>query len=86
MGRGRDKRRRLAKKDAARVLEAAKRDAARVMKVVSRPPDQPDAGDHDAMVGVPLKPRPYLRSGAVAVPEPTEFDEEIRTESPRHLP
>ena len=68
MGTGRDKRRRLAKKDAARILEAAKRDAALVMKVVNRPPDQPGAGDHDAMVGAPLKPRPYLRSGGVAVP------------------
>ena len=82
MGSGRDKRRRLAKKDAARVLEAAKRDAARVMKVVSRPPEQPEAGDHDAMVSAPLKPRPYLRSGAVAVPEPAEFDEEMRMETP----
>jgi len=82
MGSGRDKRRRLAKKDAARVLEAAKRDAARAMKVVSRPPDQSEAGDHDAMVGAPLKPRPYLRSGAAAVPEPAEFDEGIRMETP----
>ena len=82
MGSGRDKRRRLAKKDAARVLEAAKRDAARVMKVVSRLPEQPEAGDHDAMVGAPLKPRPYLRSGGVAVPELAEFDEEMRMETP----
>ena len=82
MGSGRDNRRRLAKKDAARLLEAAKRDAARVMKVVSRPPDQPEAGDHDAMVGAPLKPKPYLRSGGVAVPELGEFDGEMRMETP----
>jgi hypothetical protein len=36
--------------------------------------DSPDSGGHDAMRGAPLKPRPHLNSGAVALPEPDEFD------------
>jgi hypothetical protein len=32
--------------------------------------DSPDSGAPDALKGAPLKPRPHLNSGAVALPEP----------------
>ena len=85
MGSGRDKRKRLAKKEAAHALESAKRKTARLMRVTSPPPDQPGTDDTDATVGVPLRPRPHLRSGAVAIPEPSEPDDEVTIKSVNHL-
>ena len=76
MGSGHDKKKRRAKREASRGLEAARRDEARALQAVrSSSPPEPDAGDLEAMVGAPLKPKPHLRSGAVALPEPTEFEE-----------
>jgi hypothetical protein len=36
--------------------------------------DFPDSGSPDALTGAPLKPRPHLNSGAVALPEPDKSD------------
>ena len=36
--------------------------------------DFPDSGAPDALKGAPLKPRPHLNSGAVALPEPDKAD------------
>jgi hypothetical protein len=36
--------------------------------------DSPDSGAPDALTGAPLKPRPHLNSGAVALPEPDKSD------------
>jgi hypothetical protein len=36
--------------------------------------DPSDSGGRDALVGAPLKPRPHLNSGAIALPEPDEPD------------
>jgi hypothetical protein len=37
-------------------------------------PDPPPSPSQDAPVGAPIKPRPHLNSGAVAVPLPDEAD------------
>ncbi len=38
-------------------------------------PSEPEApSEPDAIVGAPIRPRPHLNSGAVALPEPEEFD------------
>ncbi len=76
MGSGHDKKKRRAKRAASRAMERARRDEARAVEPGAPPPAGPsDAGDPDALVGAPLKPRPNLRSGAVAIPEPTESEE-----------
>jgi hypothetical protein len=36
--------------------------------------DPSDSGEKDPLVGAPLKPRPHLNSGAIALPEPDEPD------------
>src|SRR4051812_49049776 len=61
MARGRDKRRRIArKKQAANVPKAS--------------PGDWQAGDLDALAGAPRKPTPHLNSGAIAIPEPLEVE------------
>jgi hypothetical protein len=37
-------------------------------------PDAPPGMSPDAPLGSPKKPRPHLNSGAVALPEPHDFD------------
>jgi hypothetical protein len=37
--------------------------------------DSPDSSAPDALKGAPLKPRPHLNSGAVALPEPDESED-----------
>ena len=37
--------------------------------------DSPDSGAPDASNAAPLKPRPHLNSGAVALPEPDESEQ-----------
>jgi hypothetical protein len=37
-------------------------------------PHSSDSGAPDALKGAPLKPRPHLNSGAVALPEPDKSD------------
>jgi hypothetical protein len=37
--------------------------------------DSPDSGTLDALKGAPLKPRPHLNSGAIALPIPDKSDQ-----------
>jgi hypothetical protein len=66
MAKGRDKRKRAAKRrqSADRPISEA------------HPGDLPSI-DPEAFVRVLLKPKPHLSSGAVALPEPEEVEEEI---------
>lgn len=102
MGKGRDKRRRSAKKlgqrtneeeEIVRAIESEvanrlKRIGKRCKRSGSSPPsDPPVLGEPDVSVRSSLKPRPNLRSGAVAVsePEPEEVFSVIRrTLFPKH--
>jgi hypothetical protein len=36
--------------------------------------NSPDSGAPDSLTGAPLKPRPHLNSGAVALPQPDKSD------------
>jgi hypothetical protein len=67
MGKGRDKRKRVAnrKEHRLRKLEAIPDEP---------PPSSPD--DFDALVFAPLKPRPYSSSGAIALNEPEEPEDD----------
>ena len=70
MGKGRDKRKRKTKDAAAKVraeVTAAYEEAERALKKRHDPPN-PIAPE--APVPAPLKPKPHLRSGAIALPEP----------------
>jgi hypothetical protein len=67
MGKGRDKRRRKAKNQQTR--DVATRSIAEPSS------DPPVLGEPDAPVPSPLKPKPHLRSGAIAIPEPEPEDE-----------
>jgi hypothetical protein len=69
MGKGRDKRRRKAKKS-----ETTKSAPRVVVELPSTDPP-PILGEPDAPVPAPLRPKPHVRSGAVAVPEPAPEDE-----------
>jgi hypothetical protein len=73
MGKGRDKRRRSAKR----------KDEGRMYK--SEPPGSGflDPFDPFAHVLAPLKPKPSLRSGAVALPEPVDDDESFFAAIPK---
>lgn len=72
MGKGRDKRKRRAKKDQQTPV---------VIRARSKPsinppnPGEPISGEPDTPVPSPLKPRPHLRSGAIAIPEPEQEGE-----------
>ena len=70
MGRGRDKRKRVGKR----------RRAAIVLRAEVPPGDLPTS-EPEAFVLAPLKPRPGLRSGAIAIPEPEDNEEEITIKS-----
>jgi hypothetical protein len=59
MAKGRDKRKRSQRKTAAQAP-----------KIDARPGDPPAGGDADPLVRAPLKPKPHLRSGAIALSEP----------------
>jgi len=67
MGKGRDKRKRVAnrKEQLLRKLEATPDEP---------PPSSPD--DFDALVFAPLKPKPYSSSGAIALDEPEEPEDD----------
>lgn len=78
MGKGRDKRRRKAKKKNQQATHAN--------PPALNPGVGPSAlGEPDALVLAPLKPKPHLRSGAVAIPEP-EVEDELVIVSPRRFP
>jgi hypothetical protein len=100
MGKGRDKWRRNAKKlgkrtkeeeEIVRAIEAEveyRLKRIRKRSSSSPPSDPPVLDEPDAPVRAPLKPRPNLRSGAVAVsePEPEEVFSVIRpTVFPKQL-
>jgi hypothetical protein len=63
MAKGRDKRRRVAKRK--KEIPAP--------KPSSLPDDSPNAGDPDALAYAQRKPKPHLSSGAIALPEPEEI-------------
>ena len=72
MGKGRNKRRRN-KKLTQRAAEAENAEFWRRIRERSasrEPSDPPVFGEPDAPVRSPLKPRPSLRSSAIAMPEP----------------
>jgi len=72
MGKGRDKRRRKAKKETqATRTEIARAYAEAEAKLRRR---DPPTLEPDAPVYAPLKPKPNLRSGAIALPEPEPED------------
>ena len=64
MAKGRDKRKRVVRN---------KKQAANTPKASPHPGDL-QAGDLDALVGAPLKPKPHLSSGAIALPEPEDME------------
>jgi hypothetical protein len=73
MGNGRDKRRRKAKKqNVATRAEIARAYAEAEAKLGRRNP--PALEEPDAPVLAPLKPKPNIRSGAVALPQPESDD------------
>ena len=63
MGKGRDKRKRKDKKKDNQTRSVA-------FAIPKPSGDPPIFGEPDAPVLTPLKPKPHLRSGAVAIPEP----------------
>ncbi len=73
MGKGRDKHRRKAKKqNLATRAEVAR--AYAVAEATLRRRNPPTLDEPDAPVPAPLKPKPNLRSGAIALPEPESED------------
>lgn len=69
MGKGPDKRRRRPKKQRESLTEELNRITFETLERLSAS-DPPTLDEPDAPVFAPLKPRPNLRSGSVAVPEP----------------
>jgi hypothetical protein len=80
MGKGRDKRKREAKELNQLTMEVARAEA-KVLATLSGS-DPPSLGEPDAPVAAPLKPKPHIRSGAIAVPEP-EPDDGFLTVNPK---
>jgi len=81
MGKGREKRRRKAKKqNVATRAEIAR--AYTEAEAALRPRNLPALEEPDAPVLAPLKPKPNLRSGAVALPQP-ESDDGFSIVTPR---
>src|SRR5439155_23740206 len=80
MGKGRDKRKRKAKKQTLREDIRAIEKAALAKLSGSEPPI---LGEPDAPVHAPLKPKPNLRSGAIALPQPEPEDAFVTLEPKR---
>jgi hypothetical protein len=78
MGKGRDKRKRKAKE--AKELDQLMFDV--VARATLSGSDPPTLGEPGSPVPAPLKPKPHIRSGAIAVPEP-EPDDGFLTVSPK---
>ncbi len=77
MGKGRDKRRRKAKRD-----KATRRDG-RLPRIAEPPRGDPSSSnDPDASISAPLKPKPHPRSGAIALPEPDDPQEAFAKTEP----
>jgi len=77
MGKGRDKRRRKAKKHAQQTKNIAR-------EVIKPIIDPPIPEEPDAPVPATLRPTPNLRSGAISVPEP-DTDDDFEVLIPRVL-
>ena len=73
MGKGREKRKRKAKKQNQRTRDEVARAYSDALATL-RSSDPPILGEPDAPVCAPLKPKPHIRSGAIAVPEPEPED------------
>jgi hypothetical protein len=73
MGKGRDKRRRKAKKQNQRTRDEVAHAYAEALATLSGS-DPPILGEPDIPVRTPLKPKPHIRSGTMAVPEPEPED------------
>ncbi len=74
MGKGREKRKRKAKKQNQRTRDEVARAYSDALATL-RSSDPPILGEPDAPVCAPLKPKPHVRSGAVAaIPEPEPED------------
>lgn len=73
MGKRRDKRKHEAEElNQLTMDEVARADAEAEATLPRR--DRPALGEPDAPVNAPLKPKPNLRSGAIALPEPEPED------------
>jgi len=83
MGKGRDKRRRKAKKQNQRTRDEVAHAYAEALATLSRS-DPPILGEPDAAVYAPLKPKPHIRSGAIAIPEP-ESDDALTVLKPKTI-
>lgn len=81
MGKGRDKRRRKAKKQNVATRAEVARAYAEAEATLRRR-DPPALDEPHAPVLAPLKPKPYNRSGAVALPQP-ESDDTFSIVTPR---
>ena len=89
MGKGRDKRRRKVKKQTlreavahrVRVSEIRAIEKAVLAKLSGS--DPPILGEPDAPVHAPVKPKPNLRSGAIALPQPEPEDAFVTLEPKR---
>ena len=79
MGKGRDKRRRKAKK------QTLSQEIRAIQKAVlaNLSGSDPILGEPDAPVYAPLKPKPHLRSGAIAIPEPEPENAFVALEAKR---
>lgn len=73
MGKRRDKRRREAEELNQLTMDEGARACAEAAATLP-PLDPPALGEPDAPVNAPLKPKPNLRSGAIALPEPEPDD------------
>ncbi len=73
MGKGRDKRRREAKELNQLTIDEVARAYAEALPALSGS-DPPTLNEPDNPVRAPLKPKPHLRSGAIAIPEPEPED------------
>ena len=69
MGKGRDKRKRKAKKQNQRTRDEVAHAYAEALATLSGS-DPPILGEPNIPVRSPLKPKPHIRSGAIAVPQP----------------
>ena len=83
MGKGRDKRKRKAKKQTLATREEIVR-AYTEAEAALRRRNPPALEEPDATVLAPLKPKPNLRSGAVALPQP-ESDDAFSIVMPRRV-
>jgi hypothetical protein len=92
VGKGGDMRRRKEKQHEAKNRTAAKvraevsaayDDAERALKM--KRDDPPNSIAPDAPVPAPLKPKPHLRPGAIALPEPHDSDNALSEIRPRRM-